>query len=1074
MKMSAEPMAKAAVRPARKFWRIYSFDSSLLGAAGDVTAMLDRCVAMGFDTVLATCPDMPCRTLGNEDAAPHGHLFDDDYVAVIANACRGRKLSLYLDLAINRPPLEAIGEGNGEWFSLVDSDEAIDPRQMAECGQVAEIRFDIAAVARAATDWWAERMAKWIELGVEGFRCQRPHKVPPAVWRELMELARGVSRLDAMCRFLAWTPGLSRERLKALRGCGFDAVFSSARWWDFRADWLLDDIAASRAVAPAIAFPRAPSETQPPTDAALKAASIRALWLSAFAGDGLLIPMGFEDGAGHLDLVQDIGRVNGWAAENAANGGAIWNVAAPGSSVAALLRLNGAQATKASLLLANGDMVHAHEIDVGSLLERTPEFAQFEPLGGGAALSPDGASVHLGPGQVGIFTSRKSRPVMRANGGRKSLDAATSATRITIENIEPSVDDGRFPVKRIVGERVRVEADVFADGHDVLAVRLLWRTAEARNWVQCPMENIGNDRWQAEFSLARLGAYQFTIEAWWDDFATVVRRFTKKHAAQKPLANEFAEARVQLSAARGQAAEAEKTIIEAALAKLDSAKTDAARVGILAASELAAAMALAAPRHFVTRYPATFGIWAERREAGFASWYELFPRSQSADPNRHGNFDDVIARLPAIRDMGFDILYFPPIHPIGRINRKGRNNALTSEPGEPGSPYAIGSAEGGHTAIHPELGTLDDFRRLREVAARYGLELALDFAIQCSPDHPWLKEHPEWFKWQPDGSLHYAENPPKTYEDITNVEFYVPDAVPELWLALRDIVLFWIAEGVKIFRVDNPHTKPFPFWEWMIGDIRARHPDVIFLSEAFTAPKRMYRLAKLGFSQSYSYFTWRNDKAEFTEYLTHLSRDDVRDYFRPNFFVNTPDINPHFLQTSGRAGHLIRAALATFTSGLWGIYSGFELCEATPLPGREEYLNSEKYEIRHWDWERPGNIITEISALNRIRKANPALHSHLGITFHNAYNDQILYFARETPRRDNVLLVAINLDPFHVQEADIEIPLWEWGLPDDGAMAAEDLIHQTAFTWRGKMQHIRLDPADLPYAIWRLQPEASA
>jgi starch synthase (maltosyl-transferring) len=418
--------------------------------------------------------------------------------------------------------------------------------------------------------------------------------------------------------------------------------------------------------------------------------------------------------------------------------------------------------------------------------------------------------------------------------------------------------------------------------------------------------------------------------------------------------------------------------------------------------------------------------------------------------------------------MGFDTLYFPPIHPIGKVNRKGKNNSTRSQPGEPGSPYAIGSAEGGHDAIHPELGSIADFRRMRDAAGEHGLEIALDFAIQCAPDHPWLKEHPEWFAWRPDGSIAYAENPPKKYEDIVNVDFYAPGAVPGLWLALRDIILHWREEGVRTFRVDNPHTKPLPFWRWVIADIRARFPDTIFLSEAFTRPQVMYELAKVGFSQSYTYFTWRNTKPELESYLKELADGPPKDFFRPHFFVNTPDINPAFLQRSGRAGFLIRAGLAATMSGLWGVYNGFELCEGTPLPGKEEYLDSEKYEIRAWDWNRPGNIVAEITQLNHIRRRNPALQTHLGIRFIPASNDNVTAFIKSTPGRDNVILVAINLDPFHAQEAWIEIPLWEWSLPDHASIDVEDLIGGSKFQWQGKSGSIRLDPYELPYSIWRI------
>ncbi|MEK6295153.1 MAG: alpha-amylase family glycosyl hydrolase, partial [Paraburkholderia tropica] len=493
----------------------------------------------------------------------------------------------------------------------------------------------------------------------------------------------------------------------------------------------------------------------------------------------------------------------------------------------------------------------------------------------------------------------------------------------------------------------------------------------------------------------------------------------------------------------------------------------------LALPATAAAVRAANHRPFLSRDATVQRVDAERAAARFASWYEIFPRSMSDDETRHGTFDDVIAKMPRIRDMGFDVLYFPPIHPIGLANRKGRNNALNAQPGDVGSPYAIGAAEGGHTAVHPELGTLEDFCRMLNAAHAHGLEIALDFAIQCSPDHPWLKAHPGWFAWRPDGTLRYAENPPKKYQDIVNPEFYAHDAKPELWLALRDVILFWVDAGVRIFRVDNPHTKPLPFWEWMIADVRARHPDVIFLSEAFTRPRLMYRLAKIGFSQSYTYFTWRESKREFIDYLTELTQSEVRDFYRPNFFVNTPDINPRYLQSGARSIHLIRAALAALLSGLWGVYSGFELCEARPLPNSEVYLDSEKYQLRAWDWNRPGNIVAEIASLNRIRRANPALQSHLGITFLGAHNDNVLCFEKATPARDNVIVVAINLDPWNEQGADIELS-WDtfqaWQIDDHARLAVVDEMSGERFEWQSRWQHVRLDPHARPFAIWRIAP----
>lgn len=469
---------------------------------------------------------------------------------------------------------------------------------------------------------------------------------------------------------------------------------------------------------------------------------------------------------------------------------------------------------------------------------------------------------------------------------------------------------------------------------------------------------------------------------------------------------------------------------------------------------------------------AGYRLDVERRRAEFASWYELFPRSESGDAQHHGSFDDVIRRLPDIARMGFDVLYFPPIHPIGLTHRKGPNNSLTAGPDDPGSPYAIGSAEGGHDSIHPLLGNLEDFHRLAQAAQDQQLEIALDFAIQCSPDHPWLREHPGWFNWRADGSIRYAENPPKKYEDIVNVEFYNDQAMPGLWLALRDVVLFWVEQGVKQFRVDNPHTKPLPFWEWLIADIRSRHPEVIFLSEAFTRPAMMARLGKVGFSQSYTYFTWRNSKQELQSYFTELSQSPWRECYRPNFFVNTPDINPRFLHNSGRAGFLIRAALATMGSGLWGMYSGFELCESAPLPGREEYLDSEKYQLRPRNWHAPGNIVAEIARLNRIRRDNPALHTHLGFQAYNAWNDNILYFGKRSADLSSFILVAVSLDPFNAQQAHFELPLWEFGLSDDATTHGEDLMNGHSWLWHGKTQWMRIEPWHLPFGIWRIRPMA--
>ena len=649
-----------------------------------------------------------------------------------------------------------------------------------------------------------------------------------------------------------------------------------------------------------------------------------------------------------------------------------------------------------------------------------------------------------------------------------AVDAA-QRPRIAIEAVTPSVDDGRFPVKTIAGRPVTVEADIFADGHEVLRAEVLWRGPKGGEWKRAPMTELVNDRWRGGFTPDEIGRQEFLVEAWWDDFGTFRRDLTKKRDAGVDVTLETEEGVQMLEEHSSKAEPAQaRALADAALRARPLDVTG--RVAELLSAETALAAKQGDPRHHATRTD-PFPLEVERTKAEFASWYELFPRSESGDPAKHGAFRDVIRRLPMIRDMGFDVLYFPPISPIGKTNRKGPNNTLTPGPNDPGSPYAIGSEHGGHDALHPELGTLEDFQALVKAAADHGLELAIDFAIQCSPDHPWLKEHPGWFRWRPDGSMKYAENPPKKYQDIVNVDFYGPDAVPGLWEALRDVVLFWADQGVKIYRVDNPHTKPFPFWEWMIAEVKAKHPDAIFLSEAFTRPKVMYRLAKVGYGQSYTYFTWRNRKAEIAEYLTELTTAAPKDFFRPNFFVNTPDINPYFLQRSGRAGFLIRAALATMGSGLWGMYSGYELCEADPVPGKEEYFDSEKYQLRQRDYHAPGNIVGEITRLNRIRRENPALHSHLGFKAYPVFNDNILLFGKRSADLSNFILVAVSLDPEHAQEADFELPLWEFGLPDDAPMGGEDLMNGHRWTWHGKRQWMRIEPWHLPFGIWRLHPE---
>ena len=655
------------------------------------------------------------------------------------------------------------------------------------------------------------------------------------------------------------------------------------------------------------------------------------------------------------------------------------------------------------------------------------------------------------------------------------VDLAELATnRVAIEGVAPEVDAGRFAAKIAVGEPFVVEADIFCDGHDKIDAAFLIRRADRTEWREVPMAFFDNDRWRGVTVVEENAPHAYTIIAWRDLFASWRDEISKKHAAGVDIGVELIEGRnlvAEVLEKSDRAGAADKALLGQLLAMLAETEDAAERLDILLSGDVGKLMKRAGVRTNLSRYPRELRLTVDRAKAAFSAWYELFPRSMADDAGRHGTFDDVIAKLPYVRDLGFDVLYFPPIHPIGRTFRKGKNNTLTPHPDDPGSPYAIGSEDGGYDAVHRELGSFDDFARLIAAARDHGLEIALDFAIQCSPDHPWIKTHPDWFDWRPDGTIKYAENPPKKYQDIVNVHFY-RDAFPALWYALRDVVLFWVAHGVRIFRVDNPHTKPFPFWEWMIGEVQSGHPDVIFLAEAFTRPKVMKRLAKVGFTQSYTYFTWRNAKGELTEYLTELTKTDCRGTMRPNFFVNTPDINPPYLQTSGPPGFRIRLVLAASLGSNYGVYSGFELCEAAHVPGKEEYLDSEKYEIKAWDWDRPGNIRPDIALMNRLRRQHPALQSFTNLAFYNAWNDNILYFGKSTPAKDDFILFAVNLDPHNGQGADFEVPLWEFGLPDEASIDAEDLVTSQPFTWHGKIQHMWLDPHQNPYAIWRLVPFA--
>jgi len=635
------------------------------------------------------------------------------------------------------------------------------------------------------------------------------------------------------------------------------------------------------------------------------------------------------------------------------------------------------------------------------------------------------------------------------------------------------VDEGRYPAKAIAGERVTVEADIYADGHEAIAAVLLYRRAGQRRWREVAMEPLGNDRWRAEFPAPAVGLYEFTIEAWLDPFETWRQDLAKRVEAGQDVRVELQTGARMLAAAADRAKGRDARRLRTAAQRLASGGGQEALVRLALDSGLALVMARWPDRRRAVRYRRELAVEAAPARAGFSAWYEMFPRSAAPEPGRHGTFADVEARLPYVAGMGFDILYLPPVHPIGRTNRKGKNNALLASPDDPGSPWAIGSEEGGHKAVHPQLGTLAGFRRLVEKAKEFGIEIALDIALQCSPDHPYVKEHPEWFRWRPDGTIQYAENPPKKYEDIYPLDFETRDW-RALWEEVLSIFLFWMEQGVRIFRVDNPHTKPFRFWEWLIAQLKRVRPDVILLSEAFTRPKIMYHLAKLGFTQSYTYFAWRNSKWELTEYFRELTQPPVVDFFRPNVWPNTPDILTEYLQRGGRPAFAVRLVLAATLCANYGIYGpAFELCESVARePGSEEYLNSEKYEIKYWDLTRPDSLAGLITRVNAIRRENPALHSDRSLRFHYVDNEQIICYSKRSRDGANTIVTVVNLDPHHVQAGFVDIPVDEWGVAE--TYTVRDLLDGAEYRWQGRRNYVELDPQRRPAHILRLEPAEGA
>jgi starch synthase (maltosyl-transferring) len=635
--------------------------------------------------------------------------------------------------------------------------------------------------------------------------------------------------------------------------------------------------------------------------------------------------------------------------------------------------------------------------------------------------------------------------------------------RVVIQGVTPQIDGGRYAAKAVVGEDVVVAADIFREGHDKVAAVIRFRGPSDRSWREAPLTLDSNDRWYGTFHVDVNGPWRYTISAWTDHYASWLDGLQKKHAAGiEDLSLELADGRLLLQ--RRAVREDDREPIDRAIERFSSDATNEEKVAVASDPLLLRALQDNPERLDTSTHSPELPLWVDRERAQFSAWYELFPRSEGATVEEgfmaSGTFADAAKRLPAVAEMGFDVLYLPPIHPIGRTNRKGATGPHDLDPGphDPGVPWAIGSEDGGHDAIHPDLGTFDDFDDFVAEANRLGLEVALDFAIQCSPDHPWVTEHPEWFKHRADGSIAYAENPPKKYQDIYPIDFDTDD-LEGLYLELRRIVELWISHGIKIFRVDNPHTKALPFWEWLIAELRAEHPDLIFLAEAFTRPKMMQTLAKLGFNQSYTYFAWRNERWELVEYMEELARGPMADYYRPNFWPNTPDILTEFLQEGGRPAFELRLVLAALLSPSYGIYSGYELAENTPLhEGSEEYLHSEKYTYRPRDWDHPASLAPSITRINRIRREHAVFRELRNIWFHPTTNDQLLCFSKVGRDRTTPVLVVVNLDPHHAQEGIAHLDLWQLGLEGVGPFEAHDLMTGTAYVWHGADNYVRLDP----------------
>jgi starch synthase (maltosyl-transferring) len=639
--------------------------------------------------------------------------------------------------------------------------------------------------------------------------------------------------------------------------------------------------------------------------------------------------------------------------------------------------------------------------------------------------------------------------------------------RVIITNVSPTVESGRYTAKAVSGDKITFTADVFGDGHDVIAASIYFRQQGLDNVEELPMTLINNDHWEVAHVFKQTGRFEFWVEGWEDHYGNWKHGLIKKYEAGQDLTVEL-QIGVALLQKAAEFSEANRPVLQQWIERFNQAESVAASVSLAIAPELVRLMYSYRLPDIITasdRYP----LEIERKKAAFSSWYELFPRSASAEPGKHGTFKDVMNLLPRVAQMGFDVLYFPPIHPIGEKNRKGRNNTLTPEPGDPGSPWAIGNRKGGHKAIHPQLGTLRDFKKLIAAANNLDIEIAMDIAFQCAPDHPYVKEHPEWFTWRPDGTVQYAENPPKKYEDILPFNFETDDW-ENLWEELKSVIEYWVDAGIRIFRIDNPHTKAFRFWEWTINEIRTKNPEVLFLAEAFTRPRVMERLAKAGFNQSYTYFTWRNNKKELEEYMLELTQTEMRHYFRPNFWPNTPDILPPALIQGGDNAHIMRLILAATLSSSYGIYGPvYEFGINTPHGAKEEYVDNEKYEIKHWNWNQYTRITELIIRINQIRKENSSLQTTWNVTFAETTNDQIICYIKTDPATGNRLIIAVNMDVQHTQRAMVRIPLAELDILPGSSFRIRDLLSGDKYTWADEWQYVELNPYLMPAHIFRIE-----